>query len=473
MQAVRRLRAGHGPSSASARLRYRCANVACGWREPRTRAQRLPSDGLPAAAATRLQAWAAAIRPPARKAAVALVVAFSVMAPLAVVSLIGVGAMAGRQVALGVAPGESHDGVPAIAGPLGGTLMPAVVPLPGAPAPSDQASHGLSLRRGCQWGQPGRNPYRGTMAQALQAARLPAEAVRAIVAQQQAGLKAGRLSITRDAIRHTTDGREFDPGAVALTFGRTLCLGSRVNFAPGHEELADFYEARDDQGRLHAVMVPDVCGNVSVLGARGERGVVAGTAALLAQRSEALAQLADILADPVGSAVGGGASVGGVGAEGQAGLSGAEEGEAGGDAGSAAATARARPSSVEATPPAAAQRLASAVPIATPRIGVARAGDRAPTTQPGSPVLTALGRITEQVVPRPAAAAAAAAAAEVLSRRSAEVARLAQVLGDRGQPVAGAAQGPAKEVPEPGTLAVVLLALVALVAQRWRRRAGG
>ena len=112
-------------------------------------------------------------------------------------------------------------------------------------------------------------------------------------------------------------------------------------------------------------------------------------------------------------------------------------------------------------------------PIPSTGPGVARGADRSPTAQPGSAVLTALGRIAEQVVPRPAAAAAAAAAAEFLSRRSDEVARLAQVLDDKGQPGAGTAQGTVMAVPEPGTLAVVLLALAALVAQRWRRRTGG
>lgn len=458
-------------------------------------------DGWPTAAVPKVRARVAAIGRVARAAAVGLVVALGVMAPLAAIMLTGVGAMAGRQVALGVAlgvaPGESHDGAPAKPGLLGGTLQPAVLSPPGAPALSDQASHGLTLRRGCHWGQPGRNPYRGTMAQALQAARLPEEVVRAIVEQRQSGGKAGRLSITRDAIRHTTDGREFDPGAVALTFGRSLCFETRVNFAPGHEELADYHEARDDQGRLHAVMVPDVCGNVSVLGARGERGVVAGMAALLAQRSEALAHLANALADPGARPSGDGAAAVGAGAAGAAaadaeGLSdaaGAEGDEggagavAGNGAGGAAATASAGPSTAGASaPPEAAQRLAIGMPHAAagaggangPAVGpgVARAADRAPTGRPASPVLTALGHITEQVVPRPAAAAAAAAAAEIFSRRSDEVARLAQVLGDKGQPGASTAQGAATEVPEPGTLAVVMLALVALVAQRWRRRAG-
>jgi hypothetical protein len=44
-----------------------------------------------------------------------------------------------------------------------------------------------------------------------------------------------------------------------------MCLDSAVNFAPGHVEYADLFVATDDQGQTHYVMIPDVCGNVSVL----------------------------------------------------------------------------------------------------------------------------------------------------------------------------------------------------------------
>lgn len=522
VQAVRRLRAGRGSSDTPGRLRYRCANEACGWREPRTRGQRMPADGLATPVTPKVRAWLATIRPPARTAAVGLVVAFSVMAPLAVVALIGVGAMAGRHVALGVAPGESHDGAPlqggARGGPVGGAMLLAVAQAPASPMPAGPETHGLTLRRGCQWGQPGRNPYRGTMAQALQAAQLPAEVVQAIVAQQQAGQKAGRVSISREAIRHTTDGREFDPGAVALTFGRTLCLDTRVNFAPGHQELADYYEARDDQGRLHSVMVPDVCGNVSVLGARGERGVVASMAATLAQRSEALAHLADSLADPEGHPTDDATSAGAAGAAGT--RSGADgESHAGGAEGGAAAAGAGGVDGVGASPssggthsavgapgahhtagaaaagsstvarstgsiaghrlavgPPAAAPGASGAPAPTVGPGIVQVTDRAPTRGPGSPVLTALGRITERVVPRTVAAAAVGTLAKVLAQRSNEVAGLAKLLGDKGPSTTGSAdntQHTPMEVPEPGTLVVVLLGLAALVVQRWRRRARG
>ena len=51
-----------------------------------------------------------------------------------------------------------------------------------------------------------------------------------------------------------------------MTYGTTLCLGTRVNFPAGHTEAAALYEAADHSGRVYAVMVPKVCGNVSVLG---------------------------------------------------------------------------------------------------------------------------------------------------------------------------------------------------------------
>lgn len=127
------------------------------------------------------------------------------------------------------------------------------------------------MRRGCAWGQPGRNPYVGTVEQALLHARLPTEVVTEVSRKVRAREVSDRLEIRTGSIQGVKHGRDFDPQRVAMSFGRTLCLNSRVNFAPGHVEGADLYEAKDSRGRLHAVMVPDVCGNVSVLGERGER----------------------------------------------------------------------------------------------------------------------------------------------------------------------------------------------------------
>jgi hypothetical protein len=44
-----------------------------------------------------------------------------------------------------------------------------------------------------------------------------------------------------------------------------------VNFVEGHMEPAALYEAATADGRVLAVMVPEVCGNVSVLGQRDDR----------------------------------------------------------------------------------------------------------------------------------------------------------------------------------------------------------
>jgi hypothetical protein len=53
-----------------------------------------------------------------------------------------------------------------------------------------------------------------------------------------------------------------------MTYGHTLCLGTRVNFRSGHVEPASLYEATGRDGRRYSVMVPDICGNVSLLSQR-------------------------------------------------------------------------------------------------------------------------------------------------------------------------------------------------------------
>jgi hypothetical protein len=53
-----------------------------------------------------------------------------------------------------------------------------------------------------------------------------------------------------------------------MTLGKTVCFGTRVNFQPGHVEVADIYDASDATGANVTVMVPYVCGNVSVLSER-------------------------------------------------------------------------------------------------------------------------------------------------------------------------------------------------------------
>ena len=142
---------------------------------------------------------------------------------------------------------------------------------PANPSTSPPAADALSLRQGCVWGQPGRYPYQGTVEQALRAGRLPAELIGPLAERIRARQANDRVSISSTGIRAEHGGREFSPRGLALSFGHSMCLNSRVNFAPGHVEPADLYLVSDAAGRQRAVVVPDVCGNVSVLSAGGER----------------------------------------------------------------------------------------------------------------------------------------------------------------------------------------------------------
>lgn len=138
-----------------------------------------------------------------------------------------------------------------------------------ADGPADDAP--LTLRQNCAWGDPGRDPYRGTVEQALEGARLPPEVAKRLAAMIRAGQATDRLEITTASIRTVHQYREYDPESIAMTFGKTLCVNTKVNFKPGHMERADLYEVADAGGATYSVMVPYVCGNVSVLSDRAER----------------------------------------------------------------------------------------------------------------------------------------------------------------------------------------------------------
>ena len=124
----------------------------------------------------------------------------------------------------------------------------------------------LALRRSCVWGKPGGNPYRGSVEQALRSAALPEEVVQSVVAQVRAGQPVDRLEIRNGGVKALASGRVYDAKNIAMTYGNTLCLATRVNFVAGHMEPAALYEAMTKTGHVVAVMVPEVCGNVSVLG---------------------------------------------------------------------------------------------------------------------------------------------------------------------------------------------------------------
>jgi hypothetical protein len=129
----------------------------------------------------------------------------------------------------------------------------------------------LNLRRGCAWGVPGRNPYLGSVSQALSATRMPASAIAKFEALIAKKMVSDRVEITREGITTVSKRRSFDALSFDMAFGNTMCFNTRVNFKAGHVEHADLYEATDADGKRYAVMVPYVCGNVAVLGDREER----------------------------------------------------------------------------------------------------------------------------------------------------------------------------------------------------------
>jgi hypothetical protein len=238
--------------------RYRCRG--CGW------------EGLQLASAERR---------PAALRRLAATVGLAVVVAVTLVTLVGEKApdeagllMLGGQA---FAAGEHFDGVAVAEGhPLAeASLEPVAQALGGdaadppagqaVTAPGTPTRAGLTLRQYCAWGDPGRSPYLGTAAQALRAAGLPDEVVERVAGHIRAGRSIDRVSIRRGEVRGEESGLRFDPRRIALTYGTTMCLDSAVNFAPGHVEYAELFVATDDQGQTHYVMIPDVCGNVSVL----------------------------------------------------------------------------------------------------------------------------------------------------------------------------------------------------------------
>ena len=255
---------------AESMARYQCVNARCGWNDllplilptaaprarPRIGRRRAPIDlsGVRNAGRRLLRAWPLLLA----GMATAAVVAFRLPSSNAASGVRDV------RNTLPLKLGEHHDGV---------DITPNHPLLTAAQDPVSSAGvQRLSLKQGCAWGLPGRNPYRGSVEQALVTAKLPAEVVQRISSKVAAGQLDDRLEITNAGIRSERDEqREFEPRNVAMTYGNTLCVNTRVNFKRGHVERASLFEASDKQGNLYSVMVPDVCGNVSVLGARMER----------------------------------------------------------------------------------------------------------------------------------------------------------------------------------------------------------
>lgn len=267
--------------------RYRCRSADCDWRGllPSASAGPAPANGpaaRPAATAPESRVRTPAAQPLAPPPVPAGPPVWRRAAPA--VLLAGVTVAVGALLTQALIHGEPTDLLRTADGrvirlgeseygealPPTHPLLQRVVHLP-ATEPSADGPAPLQLRRHCAWGRPGGNPYQGSVEQALTSARLPESIVRDIAAKVKAGAADDQLVINNTGIRGEKKGREFNQHSFAMTYGRTLCLDTRVNFAPGHVERAALYEAADGQGKRYAVMVPEVCGNVSVLSERGQR----------------------------------------------------------------------------------------------------------------------------------------------------------------------------------------------------------
>lgn len=231
--------------------RYRCAHADCGWEGV---VSHHPGNGHRARNVA--VGWSVAL----------LCVAIVVAVAVAAVS----GLWAQRDDAVGrarIATAAAIDPLPGL--PDGESFDGEVLP---EDDPREAANAtGLTLRRGCAWGVPGRDPYQGSVAAALASAGLPRDVVRKVDAMVARGVVSDRVEITRNVIQTTGGKRRFDPRMVAMGFGKTLCFGTRVNFKRGHAEFADLYDATGADGTKYAIMVPDTCHNVAVLAERAER----------------------------------------------------------------------------------------------------------------------------------------------------------------------------------------------------------
>lgn len=303
-QALRRVRrSGADRAAAPTSARYVCTAAGCGWAGLR-RARESPRTA--ASPAIALSAWLAGLRLRAERVRAAVDRSPVLLMTVGTAAVLVV--LAGRQLAaeppvqmtqaapapIRLAPGGHHEGdTPAADDPL--------LIQPDLRTPQTAAVELLDVRQGCVWGQPGRNPYRGTVEEALVTARLPPEVVKLIAYKVRQGQIDDRLEISNAGIRGVRQGGQYDPGNVAMTYGRTLCVNTQVNLPQGGVEPASLYEAEDRQGRVHAVMVPDVCGNVSVLSQRGER-VRPTVAGMIGERERPGLAVADDAAPAVAGA---------------------------------------------------------------------------------------------------------------------------------------------------------------------------
>jgi hypothetical protein len=123
----------------------------------------------------------------------------------------------------------------------------------------------------CSWNQPGRNPYKGTTAEAVaRYTDIPAEARRELAARIDSRSADDQVTITRDAVFGKY---QYSPQITAMHFGqRTMCdRVDRSGWKSDAREPAAVYCVGD-----HCLIVPEVCGNISRI-RRGAGGATSGT----------------------------------------------------------------------------------------------------------------------------------------------------------------------------------------------------
>lgn len=135
----------------------------------------------------------------------------------------------------------------------------------------------------CSWNQPGRNPYKGTTAEAVaRYTDIPAEARRELAAKIDARQPDDEVTITRNDVFGKY---QYSPQITSMHFGqRTVCdRVDRSGWKLEARERAAVYCTGD-----HCLIVPEVCGNISRIrrapgggaaGAGGAEGGAGGPAA--------------------------------------------------------------------------------------------------------------------------------------------------------------------------------------------------
>lgn len=120
------------------------------------------------------------------------------------------------------------------------------------------AAVATAMLSNCSWNSPGRNPYRGSVAEAVSRyIDIPVPVRAQLIAKIEGGRADDNAAIMRDTIAGKYD---YDSRITSMHFGqRTVCENvTRDGWAATAREPAKVYCVDD-----HCLIVPQVCGNIS------------------------------------------------------------------------------------------------------------------------------------------------------------------------------------------------------------------